>query len=219
MHGYAGFAEAKSRLAQLYKPVVLDENVIKASHTTKMDGTIEFQIRKIENTVWNLYVSERLMIKPKVLHQTEGYITHAMKLLKMDAELGKPQIIIASNREVGGVAGSYNPKENKLYLNYDAITAKMDETSNKNLDIQAVILHELIHWKDARDYARKYGKISSQREYMQYIITKHKKSVDKLKKAGYNIGEISKYAKASYYEGRYDEVITEYRVIQLLKGE
>ena len=219
MHGYAGFEEAKSRLTQSYKSIVLGENLIKDNHTTKTGDTTEFQMRKIENAMWNLYVSESIKMKPKTLHQAEGYITRAMKLLRAEAELGQPQIIIASNHDIGGVAGSYNPKEDKLYLNYDAITAKFDKTNEANLDIQAVILHELIHWKDARDYIKKYGEISDQHKYMRHIIAKHKKAVDKLQKGGYNVKEISKYAKASYQEGRYDEVMTEYRVTQLLKGD
>ncbi len=218
MHGYAGFEEAKSRLTQLYKSVVLSENTIKASHATKTDGTIEFQMREIENAMWNLYVSESIKMKPKTLHQTEGYITRAMKLLRAEAELGQPQIIIASNHDIGGVAGSYNAKENKLYLNYDAITAKLDKGTGTHLDIQAVVLHELIHWKDAREYVEKFGEISDQGEYMRYIIAKHKKSVDKLMKSGYNIGEISKYSEMMFREKRFDEVMTEYRTKNLLKG-
>ncbi len=79
-------------------------------------------------------------------------------------------------------------------------------------------MHELIHWKDAGEYVKKFGEISDQGEYLRYIIAKHKKSVDKLIKSGYNIGKISRYAKAAYYKERFDEVMTEYRMKILLKG-
>ncbi len=139
--------------------------------------------------------------------------------MKAEAEPGQPQIIIASNHDIGGVAGSYHPKENKLYLNYDTITAKPDKETGGSPDIQAIALHELIHWKDAGEYVKKFGEISDQGEYLRYIIAKHKKSVDKLIKSGYNTGEISRYAKAAYYKERFDEVMTEYRVEKLSEGE
>ena len=78
-------------------------------------------------------------------------------------------------------------------------------------------VHELLHWKDAQDYIRQYGAIKDQNEYIEYLVKKHAKAIEKLSKKGYNIHEISAYAARMIIEGRFDEIYTEYRVKQVLK--
>ena len=76
-------------------------------------------------------------------------------------------------------------------------------------------VHELIHWKDAEAY-RKTGK--PLKNYMKWLNEKCRIKLDKLVKKGYNIDNISEYATRSLRMSRYDEVYTEYRVLQLLQG-
>ena len=74
----------------------------------------------------------------------------------------------------------------------------------------------MIHWRDAQRYKEAHGSIDG---YIDYIRLQSKKHIDKLIESGYNIEEISKYASDSYLKGRFDEVWTEYRVIQILGGK
>lgn len=79
------------------------------------------------------------------------------------------------------------------------------------------MLHEMIHWQDARKYVAEFGEITNQREHLEYIIAKHKRNVDELGKNGYNIRKVSDYAFEIAFKFRYDEVMTEYRVMRLLR--
>ncbi len=72
--------------------------------------------------------------------------------------------------------------------------------------------HELLHWKDAQRYIKKYGTIKNQRGYLKSIIADSKKEVDKLLKSGYFFEKISNYASECISRERYDEIYTEFRV-------
>ena len=81
----------------------------------------------------------------------------------------------------------------------------------------STILHELIHWQDANNYRKKFGEIDNYSEYCDYLNKIYKPKVEKLIQKGYNIKDISRYAKSKYYDNEFDEVYDEYRVIQLLE--
>lgn len=68
------------------------------------------------------------------------------------------------------------------------------------------MLHEMMHWQDARKYVAEFEEITNQREYLEYISTKHKRNVDIFLRKGYNISEISDYADAKNLSRRYDKV-------------
>lgn len=70
---------------------------------------------------------------------------------------------------------------------------------------------------DVKKYEKRYGKIIDQKSYVLAIRRMHKVNVDKLKAKGYNISEISSYAKESDSLGQYEEVMTEYRSLLYLK--
>ncbi len=78
--------------------------------------------------------------------------------------------------------------------------------------------HELLHWKDAQQYIKKYGKLEDQRAYFEWIDAKSKKMLDKLAEKGYNTYNISGYATECMGIPRYDEVYTEYRVKKWSEG-
>ena len=70
--------------------------------------------------------------------------------------------------------------------------------------------------RDAQEY-KKYNTLDNQGEYLKSLRKKSKKRLDKLKKQGYDIIKISRYASKAYDIGKYDETWTEYRVLKLLK--
>ena len=73
----------------------------------------------------------------------------------------------------------------------------------------------MIHWSDAQAYIETHGTAEG---YLKNNIMIGKNNVDKLQKSGYNVKKISRYAESMLMYGRYDEVWTEYRVIQCLGG-
>ncbi len=54
---------------------------------------------------------------------------------------------------------------------------------------------------------------------MEWIRKKSEKAIDKLNNKGYNINEISNYARECYKNNKYDEVFTEYRTKNILEGD
>ena len=221
MRGYAGMREAESRL-QMYKPVELSEKA-KADKYQSPQGTIkEFQTRKVENATYDIHVSENVNLKPKMLAEVNRQINKCIDLLGVRNKEALPKIVIASNDDLNDALGSYVACENKLYINSETLHRKAYEKYLATLKNPAsrnplmTMLHEMIHWQDARKYVAKFGEITQQDEYMAHIIEKHRSFVDKLVQKRYNFAEISDYASRMYIGGRYDEVMTEYRVKKLL---
>lgn len=221
MRGYAGLRKAKNRL-QMYKPVELSEKA-KADKYQSPQGTIkEFQTRKVENATYDIHVSENVNLKPKMLAEVNRQINKCIDLLGVRNKEALPKIVIASNDDLNDALGSYVACENKLYINSETLHRKAYEKYLATLKNPAsrnplmTMLHEMIHWQDARKYVAKFGEITQQDEYMAHIIEKHRSFVDKLVQKRYNFAEISDYASRMYIGGRYDEVMTEYRVKKLL---
>lgn len=221
MRGYAGLREAENRL-QMYKPVELSEKA-KADKYQSPQGTIkEFQTRKVENATYDIHVSENVNLKPKMLAEVNRQINKCIDLLGVRNKEALPKILIASNDDLNDALGSYVACENKLYINsetlhrkaYEKYLAMLKKPASRNPLM--TMLHEMIHWQDARKYVAKFGEITQQDEYMAHIIEKHRSFVDKLVQKRYNFAEISDYASRMYIGGRYDEVMTEYRVKKLL---
>lgn len=223
MRGYAGLREAESRL-QMYKPVELSDKV-KADKYQSPQGTIkEFKTRKVENATYDIHVSENVNLKPKMLAEVNRQINKCIELLNVRNKEELPKIVIASNDDLNDALGSYVACENKLYINSDTLHRKAYEKYLATLKNPAsrnplmTMLHEMIHWQDARKYVAKFGEITNQKEYLEYIRIKHKRNVDILLQKGYNISDISDYADSKNLSRRYDEVFTEYRVKLLLEG-
>lgn len=221
MRGYAGLREAESRL-QLYKPVELSEKTITDEYQSPKGSIKKFQTRKVKNAAYDIHVSENVNLKPKMLAEVNRQINKCIDLLGVRNKEALPKIVIASNDDLNDALGSYVACENKLYINSETLHRKAYEKYLATLKNPAsrnplmTMLHEIIHWQDARKYVAKFGEITQQDEYMAHIIEKHRIFVDKLVQKRYNFAEISDYASRMYIGGRYDEVMTEYRVKKLL---
>ena len=158
-----------------------------------------------------------------MLAEANRQINKCIGLLDVRNKEELPKIVIASNDDLTNALGSYVACENKLYINSEILHRKAYEKYLATLKNPAsrnplmTMLHEMIHWQDARKYVAEFGEITNQREYLEYVIAKHKKNVDELEKKGYNIREFSDYAFRMAFKSRYDEVMTEYRVMRLLR--
>ncbi len=125
-----------------------------------------------------------------------------------------------SSEFVGTVAAAYNPGENALFINKSINQIMQSEEYFKQMAVGqnelSTYVHELIHWKDAEAY-RKTGK--PLKNYMKWLNENCRIKLDKLAKKGYNIDSISEYACKMLDVSRYDEVYTEYRVLQTMQED
>lgn len=203
--------------AQYYKPVIEAEDSEKITRKDK-----EIIVYKT-SAVNDIYVSENVKVKRKEFHEFDMNISEVYKLLGETDTANKPKICIISPTEMSTNAiASYEPTENRLNIN--AVLFYTDDLYELQKDFAcpeseiSTILHELLHWQDAEKYRNKFGEITNYSEYVEYLNKKFAPKLAKLQKNGYNILGISKYALKCYKQKSLDEVYTEYRVKQLLKG-
>lgn len=206
--------------SQNFKSVVLDDN----STLSISRGNIKIDAKKLTNTINDIYLSNKVSLKPKQQHTIDGSITKAKNILGITEKPNQASIIIVHSSEMNaGVIASYNSVDNIL-----RIVSDLGETTKiKFLQQDGVLpnnslstyVHELYHWKDAQEYNEKVEKITknSYEKYLHYLDDKSKKNIDKLYLKGYNVSSISKYARAKLIMQEYDEVYTEYRTLKVLE--
>lgn len=112
------------------------------------------------------------------------------------------------------------PMQNVLNVNSAYFSTSDLSGLQENLacpqDRLSTILHELIHWQDAKNYRAKFGGINDYFEYCDYLNKIYAPKVEKLINNGYNIEDISEYAFECLKDKAMDEVYNEYRVSKLL---
>jgi len=203
---------------QYYKPVEIDRNDIFPINR----GEVNIMARKVTTANNDIYVSDNVKLKPKQLHNIDRNILEALKKLGVSENKNLPKIFIINNTEMRtGALASYNPMKNILCL--DPNTGILEKLLELQKDCAcpnnrlSTFVHEFIHWKDAEEYRREFGEITDNSKYKNWLNKKCKKKLDEIEKKGYNINDISRYAKKSNEKSKFDEIYTEYRVKQLLK--
>lgn len=207
---------------QNYKKVEIDNN----NKVEVVRNKAEIYAYKITTAINDIHLSSSVMLKPRELHIIDKNATDAMKKLGISNLDHLPKIVVINSKEMQtGALASFNPILNILYVDRSISKVDMLKDMQKEFtcpDSQlSTFTHELIHWKDAEQYIKKYGSIDSVEKYNDYIRwanNESKKKLDKLAESGYNILDISDYATQNYIDGMYNETYTEYRVQELLKG-
>ena len=179
--------------------------------------------RPVLNSQYNIFVSEKLVPKPKMIHEMERQLSESTKIIGVKDIEDLPKIIIERANQMGNRLGSFSAAANRLIINelvLDSQWAARYSGMQGSLKAKKLttIIHELFHWKDARWYIRKYGTILDNEKYIEKLCELYRGKVADLIKSGYNIDEISMYAAQMRALGRYDEVMTEYRTHEVLKG-
>lgn len=203
-----------------YRPVF--EEDISKTFERKIEGeTITIDTHK-ENTLCdNVYISDKVKLKRKELHNFDMQVRKAFDMLGEVETSGKPEICIVTPEEmrVNAIA-SYMPMQNVLNVNSAYFSTSDLSGLQENLacpqDRLSTILHELIHWQDAKNYRAKFGSINDYFEYCDYLNKIYAPKVEKLINNGYNIEDISEYAFECLKDKAMDEVYNEYRVSKLL---
>lgn len=203
-----------------YRPVF--EEDISKTFERKIEGeTITIDTRKANALCDNVYISDKVKLKRKELHNFDMQVRKAFDMLGEVETSGKPEVCIVTPEEmrVNAIA-SYMPMQNVLNVNSAYFSTSDLSGLQENLacpqDRLSTILHELIHWQDAKNYRAKFGSINDYFEYCDYLNKIYAPKVEKLINNGYNIEDISEYAFECLKDKAMDEVYNEYRVSKLL---
>lgn len=203
-----------------YRPVF--EEDISKTFERKIEGeTITIDTRKANTLCDNVYISDKVKLKRKELHNFDMQVRKAFDMLGEVETSGKPEICIVTPEEmrVNAIA-SYMPMQNVLNVNSAYFSTSDLSDLQENLacpqDGLSTILHELIHWQDAKNYRAKFGSINDYFEYCDCLNKIYAPKVEKLINNGYNIEDISEYAFECLKDKAMDEVYNEYRVSKLL---
>lgn len=203
-----------------YRPVFKED--ISKTFERKIEGkTITIDTRKANTLCDNVYISDKVKLKRKELHNFDMQVRKAFDMLGEVKTSGKPEICIVTPEEmrVNAIA-SYMPMQNVLNVNSAYFSTSDLSGLQENLacpqDGLSTILHELIHWQDAKNYRAKFGGINDYFEYCDYLNKIYAPKVEKLINNGYNIKDISEYAFECLKDKAMDEVYNEYRVSKLL---
>jgi len=226
-HDRANILEEKAKQFSLktdeqkyYRPVFKED--ISKTFERKIEGeTITIDTRKANALCDNVYISDKVKLKRKELHNFDMQVRKAFDMLGEVETSGKPEICIVTPEEmrVNAIA-SYMPMQNVLNVNSAYFSTSDLSDLQENLacpqDGLSTILHELIHWQDAKNYRAKFGSINDYFEYCDYLNKIYAPKVEKLINNGYNIEDISEYAFECLKDKAMDEVYNEYRVSKLL---
>lgn len=203
-----------------YRPVFKED--ISKTFERKIEGeTITIDTHKANTLCDNVYISDKVKLKRKELHNFDMQVRKAFDMLGEVETSGKPEICIVTPEEmrVNAIA-SYMPMQNVLNVNSVYFSTSDLSGLQENLacpqDRLSTILHELIHWQDAKNYRAKFGSINDYFEYCDYLNKIYAPKVEKLINNGYNIEDISEYAFECLKDKAMDEVYNEYRVSKLL---
>ena len=201
---------------QNYKPVVRGNNALFKT----LSGT-EIYAKKVDGYN-NVYISDKVMIKPKALHNINKATETAIKKFDVDVN-NKPTILITDSAEINHVTARYDAVNN--LISYTPVIG--DRTESILLqegyaagdDLYSTPFHEMFHCKQAQLYEKHYGKITADNynEYIRNLRAESKKNLDAAGITAENVSRISKYAYEMYTFGKYDEVEAEYNTFKALK--
>lgn len=167
-----------------YRPVF--EEDISKTFERKIEGeTITIDTHKANTLCDNVYISDKVKLKRKELHNFDMQVRKAFDMLGEVETSGKPEICIVTPEEmrVNAIA-SYMPMQNVLNVNSAYFSTSDLSGLQENLacpqDRLSTILHELIHWQDAKNYRAKFGSINDYFEYCDYLNKIYAPKVEKL---------------------------------------
>ncbi|WP_230267058.1 minor capsid protein [Allobaculum fili] len=172
----------------------------------------------------NWYVEEGVHVKSRQVHEVNKAVQTAMKAHGL-SDLGNTKIIIVNDTTLStGALAAYDPVQDVLKLGYYLTnkTAFELDPNDKSLmphNLDVTMIHELFHWKDAKEYREKICEIT-QETRNEYFSYRHRYAEEKVLKylPKYDLENISAYSAKTLGLGKYDEVYTELRTFLLSGG-
>ena len=192
---------------------------------TRDSGTI--RARKIENyRENNLYIDQNVNLSPRDVRRINTQITQAKELHGIAGQCDAPFIIVNDNKKLA----AYNPRKNEFYISSSLANEKgilklqQDFASPK--DSRSTMVHELFHWKDAEEYRKSVGRITSSTQTSEYSVYQREKAFRALGQAGFDARDLEKVEKgiskhaadAIRIDNDSEEAYTEYRTRMLIEG-
>ena len=216
------WAERKAKLdfehSQKFRPLNFD------GQTSVKRGEIDVTLNHISTSVNNIFLSQNSNINTKVLHEIDVKISKSIKKMGIKSTDDFPEIFVITHDEMQKNAiASYNPITNTLYIDekfgYKNMLSVLQKDGACPDNELSTVIHELFHWKDAREYVKYHSAITREnyKKYKDHLNENRKKLLDKYGINEYNVNKISAYAEQNYRLREYDEVFTEFRVLDLLK--
>lgn len=209
------------QVEQEYKTVSLNAQHSETFTTNFREERKAYPIEERKN--W--YVEEGVHVKPRQVHEINKAVQTAMKAHGL-SDLGNTKIIIVNDTTLStGALAAYDPVQDVLKLGYYLTnkTAFELDPNDKSLmphNLDVTMIHELFHWKDAKEYRKKIGEITQEtrNEYFSYRKEIARKKTEKLEMR-YALDKISAYSRKMRQAEQYDEVYTELRTYLLSGGQ
>ena len=208
--------ERENKAEQNYKPIIINPKRI-------VNNALNIIEHKLEGYD-NIYVSEKVKLKPKQAYIINRDLNEAIKAYGGIKSLTKPKISIVDDSEMGSFAiAKYDCVLNTIFalpqigIPKEIVALQKGGACANNP--KATMYHEVWHWMQAEEYRRKHGEITAENrgEYMKWLIAKCKKELDNNGLDEYNVDEICRYAGAIWRKNRFDEVDAEYNVSKKLR--
>ena len=209
------------QVEQEYKTVSLNAQHSETFTTNFREERKAYPIEERKN--W--YVEEGVHVKPRQVHEINKAVQTAMKAHGL-SDLGNTKIIIVNDTTLStGALAAYDPVQDVLKLGYYLTneTAFELDPNDKSLmphNLDVTMIHELFHWKDAKEYREKICEITQEtrREYFEYRNEFAQSKLSKLVEK-YDLERISAYSQKSMGAKKFDEVYTELRTFLLQGGQ
>lgn len=222
VYGYVGKKIKPDDTQSQFREVLLD----KINPTTIQRGR-NITTYRVTNANNQIYVSSNAHIKPKKMHKIDMKVSEVYEMMGLSGAENKPEIFIITGDEMAKTAVAvYQPVQNRLLINENIALYKKEEAPEIlsifacYKDDRSSYVHELYHWKDAEEYRKENGDITSANysDYEEWVNRKSKKTLDKVVKRGYNISDLSEYGRECFDIEDFAEAHTEYRTQIALRG-
>ena len=208
------------QVEQEYKAISLNTEHTETFTTNFREERKAYPIEERKN--W--YVEEGVHVKSRQVHEVNKAVQTAMKAHGL-SDLGNTKIIIVNDTTLStGALAAYDPVQDVLKLGYYLTnkTAFELDPNDKSLmphNLDVTMIHELFHWKDAKEYREKICEIT-QETRNEYFSYRHRYAEEKVLKylPKYDLENISAYSAKTLGLGKYDEVYTELRTFLLSGG-
>ena len=133
MRNWRGLVEPETRLkdiVQEYRSVTLSKD-----EYTTVFKTGEITFKKVESSRYDMYVLDKVNLKPKELYEMENQLNESRKLLKIKSLDNFPKVHIVSNNKIGSALGIYNVSKNELFFNKGILNrAVLENELRSNLE-------------------------------------------------------------------------------------
>lgn len=176
-----------------------------------------FKVNHLADMPMEMYLSEKANLKPREAHTIHTTLKEVAKMINAPKSAELPRVYVVSPEEMRATA-SYLANSNNLFVVQGVFTKAFESTGYAGSGYLSTAVHEMLHWKDAQEYALQKGKITDQGKYLRYRIEQDRKILEKLGIKEEQAKQISEYAEKMFKVGRYDEVYAEYRTANILKG-